>query len=105
MSDYDLLIEPQVHEARKQLPGNVRQQIKRVMDSLAVNPRPAQSEAMDVTGLDVPSDVEVRRLKLIPWRLIYAVNDVLRWVWVLALRRRPPYDYSDLPELISKLKE
>jgi mRNA interferase RelE/StbE len=105
MSDYDLLIEPQVHDARKQLPGNMRQQIKRAIDGLASNPRPAQSEAMDVSGLDVPSDVEVRRLKLILWRLIYAVNDVLRWVWVLALRRRPPYDYSDLPELISKLKE
>jgi hypothetical protein len=35
MSDYDLLLEPQVHDARKQLPGNVRQQVNRAIDGLA----------------------------------------------------------------------
>jgi|GEM_PF-5378431 len=29
--------------------------------------------------------------------------DEEQWVWVLALRRRPPYDYDDLPELIARL--
>lgn len=30
------------------------------------------------------------------WRIIYAVNDNEKWVWVLAIRQRPPYDYEDL---------
>jgi mRNA interferase RelE/StbE len=37
------------------------------------------------------------------WRIVYAVCDVEQWVWVLAVRRRPPYDYNDLPELIARL--
>jgi hypothetical protein len=26
-----------------------------------------------------------------------------KWVWVLALRRRPPYDYDDLVDLLRRL--
>ena len=104
MTPYDLLVEPEVYDARKNLPNNMRQRIKRAIDDLSLNPRPAQSEVVDVSGLDVDSGVEVRRLKIMPWRVIYAVNDFLKWVWVLAVRRRPPYDYEDLSELVEKLK-
>jgi hypothetical protein len=37
------------------------------------------------------------------WRIIYALCDEERWVWVLAVRRRPPYSYAGLPELIARL--
>lgn len=35
----------------------------------------------------------------------YALNDYEKWVWILAIRQRPPYDYEDLPELAAKLRE
>ena len=48
--------------------------------------------------------VELRRIRLEQWRIIYAINDDERWVWVLAIRRRRPYDYTDLPDLVQRLQ-
>ena len=79
---YALLVEPAVHNARKYLPGNMRQRIKRTIDDLAHKPRPPASRDLDITGLEIPRGVEVRRLRMDDWRLIYAVNDDERWVWV-----------------------
>lgn len=104
MTSYDLWLEPEVHHARQDLPGNFRQQIKRAIDHLAADPRPSTSAPLDVSEIDVPLTVEVRRLRLIPWRIIYAVNDDEHWVWVLAIHRRPPYDYEDLDQLVAKLR-
>ena len=104
MTAYDLWLEPEVHQARKDLPGNVRQQIKRAIDQLAADPRPSASIPVDVSKTDVPLAVEVRRLRRTPWRIIYAVNDDEHWVWVLAIRRRPPYDYEDLDRLVARLR-
>jgi len=58
-----------------------------------------------MAGLDAPPNVEIRRIRLENWRIIYAFNEEVNWVWVLGIRQRPPYDYEDLPELISKLSE
>jgi mRNA interferase RelE/StbE len=58
---------------------------------------------MHTTGLDLREGVELRRIRMERWRIVYAVCDEEQWVWVLALRRRPPYDYDDLPELIARL--
>ena len=52
----------------------------------------------------MPRDVEVLRLRIERWRVVYAVNEKEGWVWVLALRRRPPYDYGDLEKLAGKLE-
>jgi mRNA interferase RelE/StbE len=104
MPHYELLIGSEVHKTRKYLPGNVRQRIKQAIDEFASNPRPPKSQSLDVTGLGVPPGVEMRRLRLPPWRIIYAVNDDEQWVWILAVRQRPPYDYEDLDDLVSKLK-
>lgn len=103
MKALDQLIEPSVHDVRKQLPGHVRQQIKLAIASLADDPRPAQTQPLDVTGIDLPAGVELRRLRLDRWRLIYAVHDEEGWIWVLGLHRRPPYDYGDLRELAARL--
>ena len=103
MTSYELLIEPEVHQARKALPGYVRQRVRRAIDVLADQPRPPESQDLDTTGLGVPPGVEVRRLRLAWWRIIYAVHDQEGWVWVLAIHRRPPYDYEDLGELVRRL--
>ncbi|MBI1800864.1 MAG: type II toxin-antitoxin system RelE/ParE family toxin [Chloroflexi bacterium] len=104
MTAYEVLIEFEVHHARKRLPGSVRQQIRRLFDDLASNPRPSHSQAIDIAQWEVPPGVEVRRLRLVPWRIIYAVNDQEAWVWILAIRRRPPYNYEDLPDLIARIQ-
>lgn len=103
-SRYELLIEPQAHEARTQLPGHIRQRVKRAIADLATAPRPAGSRDLDVSGLDVPPNIELRRLRMDLWRILYAVNDEDGWVWVLAIHRRPPYDYEDLAELTGRLR-
>ena len=100
---YDLYLEPEVHAARRALPGNLRQRVRRVIDDLGVTPRPAESRLLDTAGIDLPASIELRRIRIERWRIIYAVSDIDRWVWLLAIRRRPPYDYEDLPELASWL--
>jgi len=104
MTHYELFVEIDVHNARRHLPGHVRQRLKRTFDDLAEEPRPSQSRSLDVTGLDVPSGVELRRLRMDMWRVIYAVNDGEGWVWVLAVRQRPPYGYEDLDELVARVR-
>lgn len=101
---YDLLVEPEAHAARTHLPGHIRQRVRRAIADLAATPRPADSRDLDVSGFDIPSDIELRRLRMDPWRIVYAVNDEDGWVWVLAIHRRPPYNYEDLAELTGRLR-
>jgi mRNA interferase RelE/StbE len=96
---YSLLIEPDAHKQRKRLPGHIRQRVKQAIDALTQNPRPHDSRALDTTGLDLPTGIEIRRIRIERWRLIYAVSDEEEWVWVWGVRKRPPYDYEDLVKL------
>lgn len=100
---YNLFLEPEAHKRSRQLPGHVRQRVKRLIDALAQNPRPDDSQPLDTTGLNVPPSVELRRIRLAQWRLIYAINETEGWVWVWGLRQRPPYDYEDLTEMVAGL--
>ena len=100
---YDLFLEPEVHTARRELPGNLRQRVRRSIDDLGRAPRPAESKPLDLAGIDLPPSIELRRIRIDRWRIVYAVSDADQWVWLLAIRRRPPYDYEDLPELASRL--
>jgi hypothetical protein len=83
MSPLDLWIEPDAYQARKALPGHVRQRVKREIEALVDDPQPPNSRALDVTGL----------------------NPTEGWVWVLSIQRRPPYDYEDLSELVGLVGE
>jgi len=102
---YDLFLEPEVHAARHDLPGNMRQRIRRTIDGLAKAPRPPESRLLDTPDLDLPVGIEIRRVRLEHWRIVYAVHEDERWVWVLGLYRRPPYDYPNLPDLAHKLAD
>jgi hypothetical protein len=100
---YDLYVEPEVHAARAHLPGNMRQRLRPAITALAAAPRPPDSPQIDTTSLDLRGDIEIRRLRMDRWHIVYALYDGEQWVWVLALHRRPPYDYGDLPDLIGRL--
>lgn len=82
---------------------HVRQRIKRAIDNLARGPRPHQSQPLDTTDLEVPENVELRRIRIDRWRLIYAINDSEKWVWIWGVRKRPPYAYEDLEDLVKSI--
>jgi len=100
---YDLFLDPEVHAARRELPGNLRQRVRRAIDDLGRAPRPTESKLLDIAGIDLPPTIELRRIRIDRWRIVYAVSDADQWVWLLAIRRRPPYNYEDLPELAGRL--
>jgi mRNA interferase RelE/StbE len=77
----------------------VRHRIRRAVDALAADPRPHRSQKLDVPDLWP----ELYRLRLDRWRIVYAVTEEERVVDVLAVRKRPPYDYGDLEALISEM--
>lgn len=102
---YELFLEPEVHAQRRDLPGVIRQRIRRQIDALGLDPRPASSQPLDISGLALPESIELRRVRLERRRIVYAINEAERWVWVLAVRRRPPYNYDDLAALLERLPE
>jgi mRNA-degrading endonuclease RelE of RelBE toxin-antitoxin system len=82
------------------LPGNIRQRMRRAIGSLPQDPRPDQSKALDIPEDLREPHLEARRLRMDQWRIIYVIDDDLEQINILAVRRRPPYDYADLAELL-----
>ncbi len=99
MSRYSVYVLPDAWQELKDLPGSVRQRIRQAIDGLEDEPRPAQSKELEIPELSV----ELRRLRMERWRIIYAVSEAERTVDVLAVRKRPPYDYGDLEQLLAEL--
>lgn len=99
MTPYQVFITPRALKEAKELPGHMRQRTRRAIQALADDPRPANSKELDVRGLAQ----EVRRLRLDKWRVVYAITEVDNIVDILAVRKRPPYDYGDLNALLGEL--
>ena len=99
MSRYTVYATPRALQEAKDLPGHVRQRVKRAVRALADDPRPSNSKGLEWSD----PEHELRRLKLDRWRVVYAITDVDGAVDVLAVRRRPPYDYGDLEILLKDL--
>jgi len=100
VTGYTIYIRPSALKEIKELPGNFRQRMRRAVSGLAENPRPPKSKPLSVSGVAI----EVRRLRMDRWRLIYAITETDLIVDVLAVRKRPPYDYGDLSALLSGLQ-
>jgi mRNA interferase RelE/StbE len=100
MSRYTVYVLPEEFR-RIKLPGHVRQRVKYAIDELADDPRPTQSKELDVPDREVPGR-EVRRVRLDNWRIVYVVSDDEKAVDVVAVRKRPPYDYGDLGEILGE---
>ena len=99
MTPYRVYITPGALKETKGLPGHVRQRVIRTISTLSEEPRPSHSHELHQTALPV----ELRRIRLLRWRIVYAVSDEDRVVDVFAVRRRPPYDYGDLSDLLQQL--
>ncbi len=98
VSDYKIYITPVVYKEIKGLPGKIRQRVKKAINELADNPRPSQSKAINAPEIDR----ELRRLRLDKWRVVYAITEADKIIDVLAVRKRPPYDYRDLETLLGE---
>jgi mRNA interferase RelE/StbE len=104
VSAYRLYVTPSALHEIKHLPGHVRQRAKRAIDDLEDNPHPPGSKALDLSDLQTPTEgpCEVWRLRLDKWRVVYAITQADRIIDVLAVRKRPPYDYGDLDQLLGR---
>lgn len=101
-SQYKVWMKPAVHGIRDQLPGYIRQQIKRMVDDLRNAPRPSQSKSLALPD-SLQIEWEVRRIRIDDWRVVYAISEAWQEVVVLTIQKRPPYDYEDLDELLAGL--
>lgn len=97
---YQLWIKDEAKAEIKQLPGHMRSRVRRAIDDLTDNARPHHS--LEMTPL-FAIDLEVRRIKIEYWRIIYVIDEEFTEVGVLAVRKRPPYQYDDLEELLTDL--
>ena len=105
MASYRVEIEPTCRMEIRQLPGNFRQRIVRAIQELRDDPRPQNSISLDIGSLQLLADTsaELRRIRMTPWRIVYAIEDEWRRVVVLTVRKRPPYDYDNLATLLRNL--
>ena len=106
MSAYTVYVTPAALQEIKQLPGHVRQRAKRAIDDLENSPHPPASKALDLSDLQSPAELpcEVWRLRLDNWRVVYAITEADKTIDVLAVRKRPPYDYGDLDKLLGQVE-
>ncbi len=102
MSRYTAYVTPPALREVKGLPGHVRQQVRLAINELGNNPRPPGSKPLDLSDMEVAGEVKrvVCRLRIEKWRVLYAITDAEDAVDVFAVRKRPPYDYGDLAELL-----
>jgi mRNA-degrading endonuclease RelE of RelBE toxin-antitoxin system len=98
---YRIFLRPQADQEGRKLPGVVKQRIRRIIDELAENPRPYNSIQMQTPE---PLTVEPRRIRVNGWRILYVVDEVWQEIAVIAIRKRPPYDYEDLTELLTEFE-
>ena len=101
MSRYTVYITPRAWKEIKNLPGNMRQRVKRAVEALADNPRPPKSTELNTPDLQP----DLHRLRLDKWRIVYAISEPDKIVDVLVVRERPPYDYGDLGQFLEESNE
>lgn len=104
MASYQVHIRERARTEIRQLPGNFRQRTMRRLRELEQTPCPVDSTALDVTNtaINLPAYTELRRIRLDGWRIVYLLDNDLRLITVLTVRRRPPYQYDDLSLLIDE---
>ena len=119
MSHYTVYVTPTAWDEAKDLPGHIRQRIRRAIAALADEPRPSESKALvrpiqedAANAQDLvaqhghePSEParELRRIRLDRWRIVYSITEADQAIDVVAVRKRPPYDYGDLERLLAEI--
>lgn len=83
----------------KDLPGNMKHRVKRAIEELVKQPDPTRSKELATAA----SGATVYRLRIDKWRIVYAVNQSTYFIHILTVRKRPPYNYDDLEQLLQQL--
>jgi mRNA interferase RelE/StbE len=99
LSRFTVYVLPDAWSEIKDLPGHMRQRVRRAVDGLASDPRPSRSTKLDAAD----AEGELRRLRLDRWRIVYLLDEGCNAVDILAVRKRPPYDYGDLERLLAQM--
>jgi mRNA interferase RelE/StbE len=99
MSPYRVYVTSEALAEIKDLPGNVRQRIREAIRALADQPQPVQSKQLHFNIIDR----QLFRIRMDNWRIVYALTESENAIDVLAVRKRPPYDYGDLAQLLEEL--
>ena len=102
MASYQVEVTRQVRKEIRRLPGNMRQRAIRMLQALKQEPRPHNSRPLNVTkaGIELDPGAELRRIRITSWRVVYLVEEEWNLISVLAIRKRPPYQYDDLNRLV-----
>ena len=106
MTRFTVYVTPSALEEIKDLSGNVRQRVKRAISELRENAAPSNSKSLDLTNIAPELDLvkKLRRIRLDRWRIIYSISETEKIIDILAIRKRPPYDYGDLGKLLEEIK-
>ena len=99
MSDYRLYVVPQAWDELQRLPGNIKHRVRKAIDDLSGEPHPAASKRLEQAA----GTAALFRLRIDNWRIVYAVHTDARLIRVVAVRKRPPYDYQDLATLLEDI--
>jgi mRNA interferase RelE/StbE len=87
---YQISYSDEARQALRILPGNYRQRIRRMIESLDTVPRPIRAKALR----DLP---EHYRIRMDRWRIIYRVNDEDLTVLILRISlKEGPGTYQDI---------
>jgi mRNA-degrading endonuclease RelE of RelBE toxin-antitoxin system len=97
---YKVYLLPRARQEVDRLPGNIRQRARQTIIGLRDNDHPPHSKRLDY---DVGPVHELWRVRLDHWRILYLIDREQESIYVLAARRRPPYQYEDLATLVSEV--
>ncbi len=102
MVSYQVEVSARARKEIRRLPGNMRQRVIRLLKALKQEPRPYNSRPLDTAkaGIELEPSIELYRIRIESWRVVYLVEEKWELVSVLAIRKRPPYQYNDLEKLI-----
>jgi mRNA interferase RelE/StbE len=100
MSQFKIYITSAALWEIENLPGNLRQRVRREIGSLGAEPHPPHSKRLQLP--DFPR--EMWRVRIDRWRIIYVITPDESIIDIVAIRKRPPYDYGDLDRLLEALK-
>lgn len=105
MVSYRVEVSKQARKEIRQLPGYFRQPVIQTLRNLKEEPRPVNSRMLDTgkAGIEITATMEMYRIRIDRWRIIYVIEEDLHLISVLAVRKRPPYQYEDLAKLVKVL--
>jgi mRNA interferase RelE/StbE len=106
MASYRVEITGQVRKELRHLPGNMRQRVFRTLQALQHEPRPHHSRLLDIgkVDLELALGMEAYRIRIASWRIVYVIEEEIELISVLAIRKRPPYQYDDLADLLKNVQ-